>query len=309
MWILLKYPDDTKNLEVDIDTDPALLELKEKYPLGYAKLSKCGTHALINYALQFNKRKSKVVELIKTAKSAIDTYKADKKEVSTKIREIYKKAAESPTFSIHKMKVGKQIRIYFSSYYVDKYKELGYSIIEQPRLKANEVWNDDSMSYEANEDDRDTTYSFIMNTKAFKSCCKSGIIAYKGYYVDEQGERRRIEQSGQKEAIQIRDDKGKIHDFSSKSDAAKEFNVSPAMITKLIKATPDGEIPTLSVKAKDNKKGFSLITANGDKLDFVSLTDAARYYNCDIMKISRAIKNKSLGDKVKLLGEYYTLGS
>ena len=146
-----------------------------------------------------------------------------------------------------------------------------------------------------------------MNYNAFMSACKSGVIPQKGYYVNEQGERVVIEQSGQREAITVRDAEGLIREFESKAEAARELGVSPSLLSKLIKATPEGEVITISKGAKNNRKGFTLITAEGDKLDFMSVRDAATRLGVDKSKVSRVIKGKVSGDTVTLLGVSYRL--
>lgn len=233
-------------------------------------------------------------------------YAEDKKDYGKQIRAIYKRAEDEGEFEVKQLKKSKQIRIYVSSYYKDRFRELGYKIIEQERETYYSRWDADLLRYEK-VDSKEVSFSFVMNYNAFMSACKSGVIPQKGYYVNEQGERVVIEQSGQREAITVRDAEGLIRKFESKAEAARELGVSPSLLSKLIKATPEGEVITISKGAKNNRKGFTLITAEGDKLDFMSVRDAATRLGVDKSKVSRVIKGKVSGDTVTLLGVSYRL--
>ena len=51
-----------------------------------------------------------------------------------------------------------------------------------------------------------------------------------------------------------------------------------------------------------------LITHEGDRLEFDSVRDCATKLGVDKMKVSRGIKGKQSGDKVKISGVDYQLG-
>lgn len=59
-----------------------------------------------------------------------EVYNRDKKLYSQKIKEIYKKASDEGDYIIKPLKKGKQIRIFISGFYKEKFNDLGYKIIE-----------------------------------------------------------------------------------------------------------------------------------------------------------------------------------
>ena len=235
-----------------------------------------------------------------------ETYKRLRDDYAKQIKAIHLRAASEGDFIIKPLKKGKQIRLYISSYYTKKVESLGYKVIEQERETTERRWDDSRMTYYT-EDTVRLSYSFVMNYNAFMSACKCGVIPNKGYYIDEQGESVKIAQSGVSEQITVRDADGFIREYKSKAAAAKDLGVSPSLLSKLIKATPEGQAVTISKGTKDNRKGVSLIRPDGELLEFESVTEAARELGYNKMKISRAIKGKVSGDTVKLGEVTYTL--
>ena len=86
------------------------------------------------------------------------------------------------------------------------------------------------------------------------------------------------------------------------------MKISPSLLSQLIKATPEGEAVRIKLGSKDNSKGVTLITAEGERLEFKSVTDAASEFGYNKMKMSRCLKGKQMGDKITLSGVDYTLG-
>lgn len=232
-----------------------------------------------------------------------EDYKKQKEEVGKKIREIYCKSWNEPIYSVHPMKHDKQIRIYFSSNDISRFRELGYSIINQKRDAKITKWNKDTLEYEE-IDNEFTSHSIKMARKAFIGCCKFDMLVQKGYYLNEQGERLVIEKSGVKEEVTITDWNGHSKSFCSKTEAAKYYNVSNAFITNIIK---NGGIMTEQPKQKDNKKDFTLISPSNEFLYFKSVTDAAKHFNCGISTLSEKMKGKASGDNVKIKKQSFIL--
>ena len=141
---------------------------------------------------------------VKVSRGEIDTeiYKQLIKDYSKKVKAIYAKAEAEGHFRAIPLKRGKQIRIFISSYYTDKFKNLGYKVIEQEREVMISRWDDTRLSY-YQEEVSSYSYSFVMNYNAFISACKSGKIPYKGCFISEDGEQMQTKQSGQSEAIRV----------------------------------------------------------------------------------------------------------
>lgn len=230
-----------------------------------------------------------------------EEYKKQKEEVGKKIRNIHNKTYDEPIYSIHPMKSDKQVRIYISSHYIEKYKELGYFIINQKRNRQQIKWNKDTLEYEEFEDEF-ITHSFKMARKAFIGCCKFDTLVQKGYYLNEQGERLLIEKSGVKEEVTIIDWNGSSHLFGSKSEAAKHFNVSNAFITQIVK---NGGV--ITEQPRDHKKHFTLISPSNEHLYFKSVSDAALFFKCGKSTLSEKMKGKSNGDTVKIKKQSFIL--
>lgn len=134
---------------------------------------------------------------VKVSKGCIDAeiYKQLIKDYSKKVKAIYAKAEAEGHFRAIPLKRGKQIRIFISAYYTDKFKNLGYKVIEQEREVMISRWDDTRLSY-YQEEASSYSYSFIMNYNAFMSACKSGKLPYKGCFISEDGEQMQTKQSG-----------------------------------------------------------------------------------------------------------------
>lgn len=230
-----------------------------------------------------------------------EEYKKQKEEVGKKIREIYCKSWNEPIYSVHPMKDDKQVRIYFSNSDISRFRELGYSIINQKRDGKLTKWNKDTLEYEQ-IDNEFTSHSIKMARKAFIGCCKFDMLVQKGYYLNEQGERLLIEKSGVKEEVTIIDWNGTSHSFGSKSEAARHFKVSNAFITQTVK---NGGI--ITEQPRDHKKDFTLISPSNEHLYFKSVSDAALFFKCGKSTLSEKMKGKSNGDTVKIKKQSFIL--
>lgn len=233
-----------------------------------------------------------------------EEYKNQKEEVGKKIREIYYKSWNEPIYSVHPMKDDKQVRIYFSSTEVSRFRAHGYSIIKQKRDGKIAKWNQDTLEYEQIEDEF-TSHSIKMSRKAFIGCCKFDTLVQKGYYLNEQGERTLLEKSGVKEEVTITDWNGHSKSFCSKTEAAKYYNVSNAFITQVMK---NGGIMTEQPRQKDNKKDFTLISSTNEFLYFKSMSDAASFFKCSKSTLSEKMKGKTSGDNVNIKKQSFILG-
>lgn len=223
-----------------------------------------------------------------------------KKEITKRLKEFRKKTEDEPIFSIHPLSLDKQIRVYFSSYYIDKVKELGYSVIEQKRTRTVKKFQPHKGVYEEQEEEN-TTYSIKMSVKAFIGCCKSGFISQKGYYNNESGERCIIEHTGTKKEVTLTDWNGITRTFISLTDAAKFYHLDIAHISRAVK---NGGVIN---KPKNKIKGFYLInTKTNQTMKFTTITEASKVLNTNKMKVSRALKDKVSGDEVVIDGVTYT---
>ena len=237
-------------------------------------------------------------------KVAYEDYKA---ECEKELESLNNTRKERAYIRVKPLKSNKQIRIYIR--YSDKaeIEDLGYKVLEQEQEYSYAIWDDDKQAYEK-DSSKHLSLSFMMNYRAFITACKFCKIPHKGYYIDEDGVEVKIKQSGVKERIRVRDAQGVIREFASKSEAARDLGISPALLSKLIKANPDAEILEVKVGAKDNRKALVLITHEGERLEFDSVRDCASKLGVDKMKVSRGIKGKQSGDKITLAGVNYRLG-
>lgn len=224
-----------------------------------------------------------------------------KKEITMRLKDFKKRTEDEPIFTIHPLKLEKQVRIYISSYYTDKVKELGYSVIEQKRTRTVKKFQTDKALFEE-EEEENTTYSIRMCVKAFIGCCKSGVICQKGYYTNESGERCFIEHTGTRKEVSLTDWNGVTRTFNSLTDAAKFFNLDIAHISRVVK---NGGVIN---KPKNKIKEFCLLNPQTNQYyKFNSMSDAADILNCNKMVISRALKDKSFEDVVTIKKITYIL--
>lgn len=237
-------------------------------------------------------------------RAAYEDYKA---ECEKELDSINDTRLDRAYIRVKPLKTNKQIRIYIR--YSDKaeIEDLGYKVLEQEQEYNYAIWDDDKQAYEK-DSSKHLSLSFMMNYRTFITACKFCKIPHKGYYFDEDGKEVKIKQSGLKESIRVRDNKGMLREFASKSEAAKDLGISPAMLSKLINANPGAEIVEVKVKAKHNSKGIVLITDEGARLEFESVRAMAAKLGIDKSKVSRVIKGKQMGDMVSLAGVNYHLG-
>ena len=104
-----------------------------------------------------------------------EIYKDLMTDYGKRIKDIYKRAEKEGHFRAIPLKRSKQIRIYISSYYTDKFRDLGYTVKEEEREKTVSRWDDSRLTYYS-EIIKDCSYSFVMNFNAFISACHSGSI-------------------------------------------------------------------------------------------------------------------------------------
>lgn len=224
-----------------------------------------------------------------------------KKEIITRLKEFRDKIENEPIFSIHPLKLDNQVRIYISSYNTDKVKELGYSVLEQKRTRTVKRFQPNKAVFEE-EEEENTTYSIRISVKAFIGCCKSGFICQKGYYTNESGERCFIEHTGTRKEVSLTDWNGVTRSFTSITDAAKFFNLDIAHISRIVK---NGGVVN---KPKNKIKDFCLLNPKTNhRYKFNSMSDAADILNCNKIDISRALKDKSFEDEVKIKKITYIL--
>lgn len=137
-----------------------------------------------------------------------------------------------------------------------------------------------------------------MSFKAFDSACRYGEIPNKGFYIGNDGSQIKLTQSGLKETITING-----ITYSSKSEAAREMNISPSLISKKLKA--DRTIEALVKGTMNNRKGFNLTSPDGEIMEFESVRAAGIKLGIDKSKISRMIKGKGIGDIITISGIDY----
>lgn len=274
----------------------ALLNVEENKP---AEFNPLYTDIYVKYPT-----KKAAQKFYKWYKDLEAEYKKDLEEAKEKISRINETAKKQPIYTIHPMKADKQIRVYVGKNYADRYRALGYSIIEQDKERNVKQWDDEAIA-EVERTEKYVSYSFIMNTNAFRSMCKHGVLVTKGYYIDNDGQRKIIENSRPKEAVTLQDDKGEIMHFTSKTEAAKFYGVSNKAISTAIKQASDGQIPTIRVKAQNNKKGFTLVDDKGGRYEFESKTDCALYFQISRPKLNTILKGKVAGDVVSIKSKMY----
>lgn len=239
-----------------------------------------------------------------TSDEQVLAYNEYKQVQEGKIAAIYKAASSRAYYKVKPLKKGKQIRIYTSSYYVEKIKALGYNVIEQERSKKSALWHAGTNTYRVSEN-KDLSYSFVMGTNAFISACKYGKIPHKGYTITADGNEVASKSTGIKEAITLLVGGEEKH-YSSKSEAAKDLGISASLISKRIKAD-SADIMSITKGSKNNSKGLALITEDGSILEFSSVRDAARKFGIDKSKMSRIVKGKSSGDILRIDGGIFTI--
>lgn len=137
-----------------------------------------------------------------------------------------------------------------------------------------------------------------MSFKAFDSACRYGEIPNKGFYIGEDGSQIKLTQSGIKESITING-----ITYSSKTEAAREMNISPSLISKKLKS--DRTIEALAKGTMKNRKGFNLTSPDGEIMEFESVSRAASEFGFNKMKMSRLIKGKGIGDIITISGIDY----
>lgn len=103
----------------------ALLNVEENKP---AEFNPLYTDIYVKYPT-----KEAAQKFYKWYKDLEAEYKKDLEEAREKISSINDTAKEQPIYTIHPMKADKQIRVYVGKNYIDRYKGLGYSIIEQDK--------------------------------------------------------------------------------------------------------------------------------------------------------------------------------
>lgn len=223
-----------------------------------------------------------------------------KQTAADKIKEIYFKAASEPHFYIRHLKQNNQIKIYISKQYKRDYQNLGYTIYTNNAPKIINEFNQELLEFQPVEV-QNKSYYFQLNTRAFISFCIHGTIAHKGYFINQDGERELLPPAGRPcEAVTVIDYNGEELHFNSKSDFAKQFNISEATVTKLIKSSTDGVIK-MNYKVK-------LIDDQGNILGGSSWADLGNKLGVSRLVMSRATKNKTLGDEVNINGLRYRIG-
>jgi hypothetical protein len=184
-----------------------------------------------------------------------------------KICSIYEQAENEPQFFIHPMKQNRQLKIYICKNCSWFYRRLGYQVKEEQRTYTATAHKEShgSIIKEQTEFFR-TSYYFQMNLNAFVSSCLNGKVAKKGFTFDEDGKEVEIKNGRPIEEVSIIDEDGIKHNFQSKTDAAKHFNISNKEISQIIK-NGGRMIDKNKVKIKSN---------DGKILSFKSLSQLAR---------------------------------
>lgn len=237
------------------------------------------------------------------AKKAKEEHLTLVEDTLTKIDNITRCCTEEPLYYIHPLKENKQIKVYIGKSSQHIYTNKGYTVYEVERERTTTKHNIEKGEIVEQENQfTKTSYYFLMNTKAFRSCCYQGKLCNKGFYYDNNGNEVKFTRRPTEE-ITLIDQNGITRTFASKSQAAKELDVALCTITKACKK---GGVINTSNNA-NNMKSVKLLTEDFTLIQCSSLTELAKELNTNKMKVSRAIKGKQKGDTVTIDNRNFTI--
>ena len=156
------------------------------------------------------------------------------------------------------------------------------------------------MDFVDDEEDITSLY-FVMNTKAFLTSCKHGKVADKGYYFNDDGEPCIIENGSLCDTTVTVMVDGIPTVYNSIKEASKKLNI-PYETIRGSKRDENGAIVI------NSKKSIMLIDADGNEFHYKNKSQLAKSFNVDKMKITRLMKNKTVGDTVVINGNEFVLG-
>lgn len=232
---------------------------------------------------------------IRKTKIRIAEIKEERKELADKIKKIYFEAMDKEIFEVHEMSVKNQVRVYFPENQKAKFKGLGYKVYTIKGKDSNRIWNDSTLDFDKNEFEK-ISYYVIMNKKAFISACKFDKIPYCGFFYDENGEPKKIQDNSIKILVN-----GEERIFKSIREASIELGVSH---TELRRNKDENGIIIFN-----KKKGIVLKDSDGNEISFKSKSEMADLLNTSRVTINNSLKDKEVGDKVVIKGHEYSLVS
>lgn len=220
---------------------------------------------------------------------------------------LHARCAEEPLYFIRPLKENKQVKIYIGKKYKQRYANLGYKVYEQSKEEVSSRFiEEQGLIKEEERNSERTAYCIQMTKKTFVSSCIHGKVCRMGYYFDEAGNEVPLPKKPT-QAVTVKDEKGNVYNFTSKTEAAKHFNLTKQVFSNILSKTKQGELPTISKKQQYNKKSIKLLNSDNVEMQFSSLTDVAKEFDTNKMYICRKLKNKAVGDVVTINGNMYTI--
>lgn len=233
------------------------------------------------------------LRFIRQTNKRIEEYKELRKEITDKIKKIHIEAMNKEIFEIHEMSVKNQVRVYISENDKEKFKGLGYKVYSVKSKEVVNKWDDSSISFEPIEKEK-ISYYIIMNKKAFVSACKMDKVPHFGFYYDENGSPKKIQDNSIKVIVD-----GVEREFESIREAEKELKIYRGGLKK----NENG----LFVYCKKN--GIVLMDSDGNELVFKNKAEMAVELKVSKKTISTVLKDKAIGDKIKIKGIDYLIES
>lgn len=230
---------------------------------------------------------------IKRTQIKIAEIKEERKELADKIKKIHFEAMDKEVFEIHEMSVKNQVRVYISEKQKAMFKGLGYKVYSVKGKDSNRIWNESTLDFDSNEFEK-ISYYFIMNKKAFISSCKWDKIPYCGYFYDENGEPKKIEDHSIKILVN-----GVEREFESIREAEKELKIYRGGLKK----NENG------IFEYNEKKGIVIKDSNGNELSFKNKVEMADLLKTSRVTLNNSLKDKEVGDKIIIKGHEYCLVS
>lgn len=240
------------------------------------------------------------ITFLKDTQKKVNEIKNKKKEFTNLVHQIEQNCFENPIYEIHKLNYNNQVKVYTSSKLADSYKKKGYTIYKNSNKRKYKKWCSDTLNFVDDEEDITSLY-FVMNTKAFLTSCKHGKVADKGYYFNDDGEPCIIENGSLCDTTVTVMVDGIPTVYNSIKEASKKLNI-PYETIRGSKRNENGAIVI------NSKKSIMLIDADGNEFHYKNKSQLAKSFNVDKMKITRLMKNKTVGDTVVINGNEFVLG-
>ena len=235
------------------------------------------------------------LRFIKKNNRRIEEYKELRKEITDKIKKIHLEAMNKEIFEIHEMSVTNQVRVYISENDKEKFKGLGYKVYSVKSKEIINKWDDSSISFETIEKEK-ISYYVIMNKKAFVSSCRNDKIPHFGYYYDENGSPKKIQDNSIKVIVD-----GVERDFESIREAASILGISHTELRR--HKQENGSI------VFNQKNGIILRDEDGNKLVFKNKSEMADGLETSRVTINNAMKGKEIGDTIEIKGKSFLIVS